>query len=61
LDLEDRANHLNKVPNASSAYFTSVLVDTAQDRHIDALVSNLASGMTGALRYAVDGLARRRA
>jgi hypothetical protein len=65
-DLEDRADHLNKVPNASSAYFTEVLDGTAQRppgwpelRHIDALVSNLASGMTGALHYAVDGLARR--
>ena len=66
LDLEDRPDHLNKVPNASSAYFTSVLDDIAQSlpggpdlRHIDALVSNLASGMTGAIHYAVDGLARR--
>jgi hypothetical protein len=65
-DLEDRADHLNNVPNASSAYFTEVLDGTAQRRpggpelrHVDALVSNLASGMTGGLPDAVDGLARR--
>ena len=65
-ELEDRADHLNKVPSASSAYFTEVLDGTAQRppggpelRHIDALVSNLASGITGTPHYAVDGLARR--
>ena len=66
LDLEDRADHLKNVPNASSACFPAVLDYTAQSlpggpdlRHIDALVSNLAPGMTSTLHYAVDGLARR--
>jgi len=50
IDLEDRADQLNKVLNALSAYLTAVLDDTAQNvpggldlRKVDALLFDLAS------------------
>ena len=52
IDVEDRADHLNKVLNALSAYLTAMLEDIAQNvpggldlRQVDALLSNLASKM----------------
>jgi hypothetical protein len=52
-DLEDRADHVNKVLNALSVYVTAILDDTAQNvpggldlRNIDALLSDLASDVT---------------
>ncbi len=63
-DLEDCADHLNKVPNASSAYFTAVLHDPcrASTAGLISAISMLllpTSRPTGALHYAVDCLARR--
>ena len=65
-DLEDRADHLNKVLNAVSAYLATMLDDTAQNvpggldlRQIDALLSDLASEVTGTLQHAADNLAGR--
>ena len=57
IDLEDRADHLKKVLNALSVYLTVILDDTAQNvpggfdlRSIDALLCDLTSEVTGALR-----------
>jgi hypothetical protein len=65
-DLEDRADHLNKVLNALSAYLTAVLDDTAQNvpggldcRQVDALLSDLASDVSGTLQHAVELMAWR--
>ena len=58
-DLEDRADHFNKVLNALSIYVTTILDDTAQnvpgglDLHqFDAVLSDLASDVTGTIRLA---------
>jgi hypothetical protein len=65
-DLEDRADHLNKAINAVSVCVTAILDDTAQNLpggldlgQIDALLSELESDVTGALRRAAEGIARR--
>ncbi len=65
-DLEDRADHLNKVLNAVSVYVTAILDDTAQNlpggldlRQIDALLSELVSDVTGTLQRAAEGIAGR--
>ncbi len=65
-DLEDRADHLKKVLNALSVYVTAVLDDTAQNvpggldlRSIDALLSDLASDVTGTIQRAADSVAGR--
>jgi len=66
LDLEDRGDHLNTVLNALSVYLATILDDTAQNvpggldrRQADALLSDLASEVTGTLQHAVEGLAGR--
>jgi hypothetical protein len=65
-DLEDRADHLKKVLNAVSVYVTALVGDTAQNvpggldlRYIDALVSDLASEVTGTIQGAADAMAGR--
>jgi hypothetical protein len=65
-DLEDRADHLKKVLDAVSVYLTAILDDTAQNvpggldlRQIDALLSDLASDVTGTLQRAADAMAGR--
>ncbi len=68
VDLQDRADHLDKVLTALSVYLATILDDTAQnvpgglDLHqADALLSDLASEVAGAVRHAVEGLAGRAA
>ena len=65
-DLEDRADHLKKVLNALSVYVTAILDDTAQNvpggidlRYIDALLSDLASDVTGTIQRAADAMVGR--
>jgi hypothetical protein len=67
-DLQDRADHLEGVIAALSAYLTAILDDTAQNvpggldlRQIDALRSDLESELRGTLQQAIDGTARRAA
>jgi hypothetical protein len=64
--LEDRADHLNKVLNGLSAYLTAILHDTAQNvpggldlRQVNALLSDLASDVSGTLQQAVERMAWR--
>ena len=66
IDLEDRADHLNKVLNALSAYLTAILDDTAQNvpggldlRQVDAVLSDLTSDMAGSIHHAAESMARR--
>ena len=66
VDLEDRADHLNKVLAARSSYLSAILDDAAQNvpggldlRQIDALFSDLASHVRGILQRAVEGVAGR--
>ena len=66
VDLGDRADHLNKVLNALSAYLTAILDDTAQNVpggldlcQVDALFSDLASDMSGTLQHAFEHMAWR--
>ena len=66
VDLEDRADHLNKVLKALSVYVAAILDDTAQNvpgglnlRQIDALLSDLTSDVTGTIQRAADATARR--
>jgi hypothetical protein len=66
IDLEDRANHLNKVLKALSVYGAAVLNETAQNipgglhlRRIDAVLSDLASDVTAVIQRAADGMAGR--
>jgi hypothetical protein len=64
LDLEYRANHLNTVFNALSAYLTVILDDTAQNvpgrldlRDAEAVLADLASDVTGIIQRAADCMA----
>jgi hypothetical protein len=66
IDVEDRADHLNKVLNGLSAYLTAILHDTAQNvpggldlRQVNALLSDLASDVSGTLQHAVERMAWR--
>jgi hypothetical protein len=66
LDLEDRADHLSTVFNGLSAYLTAVLDETVQNvqggldlRNIEAVLSDLASDLTGAIQHAADDMAGR--
>jgi len=66
LDLEDRADHLGKVLSALSAYVAVVLDDTAQNvpgrldlRDTEGVLTDLASGVTGAIQKAADDMAGR--
>jgi hypothetical protein len=66
LDLEDRADHLDKVFAALSVYVSLVLDDTAQNvpgsldlRDVEGLLADLAADLTGAIQQAADGMAGR--
>jgi hypothetical protein len=65
-DLEDRADHLNTVLKAVSAYLAAILDDTAQNvpgglelRQVDALLSDLTSEVSGTLQQAAERTAWR--
>ncbi|HEY1982451.1 MAG TPA: hypothetical protein VGH13_20435 [Xanthobacteraceae bacterium] len=65
-DLENRADHLNQLLTALSAYLNAVLADTAQNvaggldlRQFDALLSDLTSDVTGTLQRVAEDRARR--
>ena len=64
IDVEDGADHPNKVLNGLSAYLTAMLEDIAQNvrggldlRQVDALLSDLASDMSCTLQRAVGRVA----
>jgi hypothetical protein len=66
IDLEDRADHLDRVFGALSVYVTVILDDTAQNvpgridfRDVEAVLSDLASDVTGTIQLAADGMAGR--
>ncbi len=66
IDLEDRADHLNKVLRALSVYVAVILDDTAQNvpgtldlPDIEAVLADLASDVTGNIQHAADGMAGR--
>jgi hypothetical protein len=66
VDLEDRADHLDKVLSALSVYVILILDDTAQNapggldlRHIEAILSNLASDVAGIIQHAAGSVAGR--
>jgi len=66
IDLEDRADHLNKVLSALSVYVTVILDDTAQNVpggfdlwDIEAVLADLSSDVTGTIQRAADGMAGR--
>ena len=66
IDLEDRADHLNKVLNALAAYLTAILDNTAQNvpggldlRQVEALLSDLTSDVVGSIQLAAASMAGR--
>ena len=66
IDLEDRADHLNKVFGALSVYVAVILDDAAQNvpgsldlRDAEGLLADLASDLTGAIQHAADDMAGR--
>jgi hypothetical protein len=66
IDLEDRADHLNKVLSALSVYVTVILDDTAQNvpggldlGDAEAVLADLASDLAGTIQLAADGMAGR--
>jgi hypothetical protein len=66
IDLEDRADHLDKVLGALSVYLTVILDDTAQNtpgrldlRDAEAVLADLVSDLTGAIQHAADDMAGR--
>jgi hypothetical protein len=68
VDLEDRADHLDKVFGAFSVYVAVILDDTAQNvpggldlRDAEAALADLASDVTATIQYAADRLAGRAA
>ena len=67
-DLEDRADHFKKLLDALSVYLKVVLADAAQTvpgglevHHVDALLFDLTSEITGTLQQAANGLPGGRA
>jgi hypothetical protein len=63
IDLEDRADHLNKVFNALSAYLAVIFDDIAQNvpgrldlPHIEAVLADLASDVTGTIEHAAEDM-----
>jgi hypothetical protein len=67
LDIEDRADHLNRVLEATSIYSAAVLSDLAQSvpggldlRQIDALLTDLASEVRGTFQHAIERIAAGR-
>src|ERR1700756_3710013 len=66
VDIEDRADHLDKVFSALSAYMAMIIADTVQNvrgrldlRDVEAILADLASDVTGALQNAADAMAGR--
>jgi hypothetical protein len=66
IDLEDRADHLDRVFDALSVYVTVILDDTAQNvpgsldlRDAEGVLADLASDVTGAIQKAADEMAGR--
>ena len=66
IDLEDRADHLDKVFSALSVYVAVILDDTAQNvpgrldlRDAEGVLADLASDLTGAIQHAADDMAGR--
>ena len=66
IDLNDRADHLDKVFGALLVYLTVVLDDTAQNvpgrldlRDAEGVLADLASDVTGAIQCAADDMAGR--
>jgi hypothetical protein len=66
IDLEDRAEHIDKVLGAFSVYVAMILDDTAQNvpgtldlPDIEAVLADLASDVTGTIQHAADGMAGR--
>src|SRR4030081_831642 len=66
IDLDDRADHLNALFNGLSVYLTAILDDTVQNapgrldlRDVEAILSALASDVTGTIQHAADDLAGR--
>jgi hypothetical protein len=66
IDLEDRADHLDKVLGALSVYLTVILDDTAQNvpgrldlRDAEAILADLASDLSGTIQLAANGMAGR--
>jgi len=66
IDLEERADHLNKVLSALSVYVTVILDDTAQNvpggldlRDAEAVLADLSSDVTSTIRLAADDIAGR--
>jgi hypothetical protein len=66
IDLEDRAEHLEKVLRALSVYVAVILDDTAQNvpggldlRDVEAILADLGSDVTGAIQHAADGMSGR--
>jgi hypothetical protein len=66
IDLEDRAEHLDKLLGALSVYLTVILDDTAQNtpgrldlRDAEAILADLASDLSGTIRLAAHGMAGR--
>jgi hypothetical protein len=66
VDLQDRADHLSAVFGGLAAYLAIVLDDTAQNVPVgldlpdaEAILADLASDLTGAIRNAADEMAGR--
>jgi hypothetical protein len=66
IDLQDRADHLNAVFGGLAAYLAIILDDTAQNAaggldltDAEAILADLASDLTGAIRNAADEMAGR--
>lgn len=66
IDLEHRADHLNAVFSGLARYLAVILSDTAQNvpggldlTDAEAILADLVSDLTGAIRLAADGLAWR--
>jgi hypothetical protein len=66
IDLEDRADHLDKVFGALLTYVTAILDDTAQNvpgridfRDAEGVLTDLASDLTGTIQLASDYMAGR--
>jgi hypothetical protein len=66
VDFQDRADHLDEVFRAVSVYVALILDDTAQNTpgglnlvHIEGVLFDLASEVTGTIRRAADSMAWR--
>jgi hypothetical protein len=66
IDLEDRADHLDKVLTALSVYVAVILDDTVQNvpntldlPHVEAVLADLAADLTGAIQLAAEDMGWR--